>query len=155
MPGYHDPPVFTVEDGEILISTERSLLDMAAIHEFLTNSYWCSGVSRAQVERQVGTALPFGLYVGGEMRAFCRVITDYTRWALLSDMLVLEQFQGLGYGKRLLAATQSHPELTDINRWLLATKDAHSLYAGFGYEELGKPAMWMERKLPKDDRRWV
>jgi len=155
MPGYLDPPVFTLEDGEILISTQRSLLDMAAIHRFLTNCYWCEGVTRAQVERQVGASLPFGLYVEGEMRAFCRVITDYTRWAVLSDMLVLDEFQGQGYGKRLLAATQQHPELRDVNRWLLATRDAHGLYAQFGYEELGRPQMWMERKLPKDSRRWT
>ncbi len=149
-----DLPVYALEEDGILISTERSLLDMDAIQQFLANSYWCQGITQAQVERQVSASLPFGLYVDGRMLGFARVITDCTRWAMLCDVLVLEEFQGRGYGRRLVNAAMSHPELQDVNRWLLATKDAHGVYEPCGFEELGKPAMWMERKLPKDNRRW-
>jgi GNAT superfamily N-acetyltransferase len=155
MPGYLDPPVWSTEDAGILISTERSLLDMAMIHGFLSSSYWTEGVSLAQVERQVGASLPFGLYVAGRMLGFARVISDYTRWAMLCDVIVLKEHQGQGYGRRLVNAAMSHPELKDVNRWILATKDAHGVYEPCGFTKLGKPGMWMERKLDKDTRRWI
>ncbi|MGB8450770.1 MAG: GNAT family N-acetyltransferase, partial [Anaerocolumna sp.] len=139
----------------ILISTQRSLLDLQMVHGFLTTSYWAEGISRAQVERQVGASLPFGLYIEGRMLGFARVISDFTRWAMLCDVLVLPEFQGRGHGRRLVRAAMAHPELRDVNRWILATKDAHGVYEPCGFTELGKPAMWMERKLPKDNRRWV
>lgn len=149
-----DLPVHAVEADDVLISTERSLLDLQVVRDFLDASYWAEGITLEQVERQVGASLPFGLYLEGRMIGFCRVITDCTRWAMLCDVLVLDEFEGRGYGRRLVRAAMDHPELRDVNRWLLATKDAHGVYAPCGYEPLGKPEMWMERKLPKDGRRW-
>ncbi|MCB1217248.1 GNAT family N-acetyltransferase [bacterium] len=149
-----DLPVHAVEADGVLISTDRSLLDLDMIFSFLSSAYWCEGITREQVERQLGASLTFGLYVDGEQRGFCRVLTDLTRFAYLADVLVPDQYQGQGYGRRLVRAAMDHPELRDVNRWLLATRDAHGVYGPCGFEPLGKPEMWMECKQPKDERRW-
>ena len=154
MSDFGEMPVYNVNEDGILISTERSRIDLAMVHEFLSTSYWGEGITLPQVERQVGASLPFGLYIDGRMIGFCRVISDYTRWAMLCDVIVLEEHQGRGYGRRLVRATMDHPELRDVNRWILATKDVHGVYEPCGFTELGKPEMWMERKLPKEGRRW-
>ncbi len=39
----------------------------------------------------------------------------------------------------------SHPELQDLRRWMLATRDAHDLYRKYGFTELECPQIFMER----------
>ena len=41
-----------------------------------------------------------------------------------------------------------HPELQGLRRFLLATKDAHGLYARFGFAPLANPARFLERFDP-------
>ena len=48
--------------GEYLISTDRSLLNVSAIHQFLADSYWAKGIPRDVVERSIENSLSFGLY---------------------------------------------------------------------------------------------
>ena len=43
---------------------------------------------------------------------------------------------------------KEHPELQNLRRWMLATKDAHGLYAQFGFEELNSPDNIMEITNP-------
>lgn len=42
-----------------------------------------------------------------------------------------------------------HPELQDLRRWILATKDAHGLYQQFGFRQFVFSERWME--LPAKD----
>jgi hypothetical protein len=42
----------------------------------------------------------------------------------------------------------AHPELQGFRRWLLATRDAHGLYARHGFTPLAAPERWMERHTP-------
>ena len=61
-------------------------------------------------------------------------------------MFVLEGYRGRGLGKWLMEVVLSHPDLRDLRRWMLATADAHGLYRGYGFRELGSPEIFMERK---------
>jgi len=42
----------------------------------------------------------------------------------------------------------AHPDLQGFRRWMLATRDAHSLYATFGFTPLSNTDRWMERWTP-------
>jgi len=120
--------------GEYLVSTDRSRLDLRAIHAFLTHAYWSEGVPYATVERGIANSLPFGAYSSdGSLAGFARVITDFASFAYLADVFVLEAHRGNGLGKLLMEAVLSHPELHGMRRWLLFTRDAHGLYAQFGF----------------------
>jgi GNAT superfamily N-acetyltransferase len=159
--------VYNVHDGDLLISTDRELLDYSLIHAFLAQSYWSPGITPEQVRRQIdNSALAFGLYrltglaVGTALDApaprqigFCRVVTDLTRFAYLADVLIVESEQRQGLGQKLVAAAMQHPELRGIRKWLLATKDAHGVYAKLGFELLPNPEAHMVLK-PKDAK-WV
>jgi GNAT superfamily N-acetyltransferase len=57
--------------------------------------------------------------------------------------------RGRGIGKALVEATLAHPELKTVRRFLLATKDAHGLYAQYGYGSVDC-SRWMERKNPDE-----
>ncbi len=132
------------------ISTDRARLDVALIHRWLSeDSYWAKGVPRDVVERSIENALCFGIYDGnGAQVGFARVIADKATFAYLADVFVLEAHRGKGLSKTLMAQILAHPELQDLRRWLLATWDAHGLYAQFGFTPLDRPERIMERRDP-------
>lgn len=132
--------------GEYSISTDPARLDIETIHAFLSHeSYWAAGRSIEIVRRSIENSLPFGLYKGERQIGFARAVTDYSTFAWLADVFVLTEFRGQGLAKWLIEVVISHPELQNMRRWLLATRDAHELYRKFGFEELDNPLRWMEK----------
>ena len=78
--------------------------------------------------------MPTGRQVG-----FARVVTDYATFGYLADVFVIKEFRGKGLAKWMMEVIMGHPDLQGLRRWLLATKDAHGLYAKFGFLPLDKP----------------
>lgn len=135
---------------DIEISTDPARLDVHLIHRFLSEqSYWARGVPLEVVQRAIANSVPFGVYLGDEQVGFARVVTDRATHAWLADVFILDAYRGRGYGKALVAAILAHPELQGFRRWLLATKDAHKLYAQFGFEPLPEPTRFMQRHRPE------
>lgn len=135
----------TWERGEYAISTARARLDVAVIHDFLHNSYWAAGISRAVVERSIEHSLPFGVYQGTRQVGFARVISDYATFAYMSDVFILEEYRGRGLGKWLMETIVGHPALQGLRRWILLTRDAHGLYRKVGFTPAHSPERLMER----------
>jgi GNAT superfamily N-acetyltransferase len=139
---------YEVREGDVLISCDRSKLDIARIHAFLTRSYWSEGVSRETVERSIEHSVPFGIYCAGEQVGFARVISDRASYAYLADVYVEEPHRGRALSKLLMRAVMAHPELQGLRRWILGTRDAHGLYRQFGFTALQRPERWMEKAEP-------
>lgn len=133
---------------EYTITTDKRCFDLKAIHAFLSQTYWSPGITLAVIEKAIENSLAFGIFLGQEQVGFGRVITDKATFAYLADVYVLEAHRGKGLSKRLLEAIQAHEELQILRRFLLATKDAHGLYAQFGFKELANPSRMMERLNP-------
>ncbi len=134
---------------EYTISTDAARLDLDAIHRFLSEeSYWARNRTREQTETAIRNSLPFGLYKGENLIGFARVVTDFATFAYLGDVYVLEEYRGLGLSKWLMRVIVDHPELQGFRRWVLATRDAHTLYEKFGFHELVHPERWMEKPAP-------
>jgi GNAT superfamily N-acetyltransferase len=130
--------------GRYRISTDPALLDLDAIHAFLSTAYWSPGVPRETVERAIRNSLSFGLYDGDRQAGFARVVTDRATFAYLADVFVLPPYRGRGLGTWLVETVLAHPDLEGLRRWLLATKDAHELYRRYGFTELRWPERFME-----------
>ncbi len=136
--------------GEFKILTEFSSLDLAMIHRYLSEeSYWAKGIPRAVVEKSLKNSLCFGGFVDGSQVAFARVVSDYATFAYLADVFVLPEHRGQGHAAALVAAVISHPELQGLRRFCLATRDAHGLYARYGFTPLAHPEAFMERHNPR------
>ena len=73
------------------------------------------------------------------------VVTDEATFAWICDVFVDEAVRGRGVGKQLMAAIVGDPRLQGLKRMLLATDDAHGLYAEFGFVALAEPGKWMTR----------
>jgi GNAT superfamily N-acetyltransferase len=130
------------------ISTDPSRLQLEAIHAYLTRSYWSPGIPRDVVARAIANSLCFGIYQGDSQVGFARVVTDKASFAYLADVYVLEEHRGQGLSKRLVAFIQAHPDLQGMRRFLLATRDAHGLYAQFGFKAPARPDFFMEIRTP-------
>jgi GNAT superfamily N-acetyltransferase len=142
-------PAFVVGRGDYEISTDAARLDFAAIHAYLTRSYWSPGISRALVERAAAHSLCFGLYRADEQVGYARIVTDRTTFAYLCDVYVLEAHRGQGLSKWLMQTIQAHPDLQHLRRFMLATRDAHGLYAAFQFTPLAHPERLMEIVAPQ------
>ena len=137
------------ERGDYLISTDRSRLDVELIHDFLSRtSYWASGRTLDVVQRSIENSLAFGIYMENHQVGFARVVTDYATFAWVADVFVLTEHRGRGLSKWLMEVMLSHARLQGFRRWVLATKDAHELYARFGFIPMHRPERWMERPDP-------
>lgn len=133
---------------EYTIVTDRRLLDVDAIHAYLTRSYWSPGVPRSIVQQAIENSLCFGLFCGAAQVGFARVTTDKATFAYLADVYVLEEHRGKGLSKRLMEVVMRHPDLQGLRRFMLATRDAHSLYREYGFQELARPESIMEILRP-------
>ncbi len=133
---------------EYIITTDVRRFDLNAIHAFLSRTYWSPGIPLAVFEKAVENSLSFGILHGQEQVGFGRVVTDRATFAYLADVYVVEAHRGRGLSKRLLQAIDAHGDLQGLRRFLLATKDAHGLYAQFGFQELSNPSRMMERWNP-------
>ena len=134
-----------VKDG-YRISTDPSELNLDVVHGYLKGSYWAAGVPRDIVKHSIAGSLCFGVYRDEEQVGFARVVTDYATFAYLADVFVLEEHRGRGIGKWLLEVILAHPDLQGLRRWMLATRDAHELYRKYGFDELQRPGIFMERR---------
>jgi GNAT superfamily N-acetyltransferase len=138
--------------GEYTISTDPARLDIAMIHQYLsTSSYWAAGRPLELVRRSIRHSLPFGVYRGTAQIGFARVVTDYATFAWLADVFVLPEFQGQGIGKWLVGVIVEHPSLQGLRRFVLTTKDAHGLYAQYGFGPLSTPERFMDRFVDRPD----
>ena len=131
-------------DGDLLITDDRSLLDLDVIHGFLKGSYWSEDIPRDLLQRAIDNSIPVGLYRSGKQVGFARVVTDRATFAYLADVFILESHRGRGLCKQLMRVVMSHPELRSVRRWHLVTRDAHGLYRQFGFSELKDASRHME-----------
>jgi GNAT superfamily N-acetyltransferase len=127
------------------ISTDQYRLDVDLVFHFLSEeSYWSPGIPKVVVERSMSNSLCFGVYHGKDQVGFARIVTDKATFALVADVFILEPHRGRGLSKWLMREVMEHPDLEGLRRLLLLTSDAHSLYAQFGFREIGNAWRFME-----------
>ncbi len=144
----NDPREFA-RRGPYFLSTDSTLFDVALIHNFLAEqSYWAPGIPREVVERSLKNSLCFGLFDESRQIGFARVVTDRATFAWLGDVFVIDAVRGQGLGKWMVESLLTHPDLQGLRRVLLGTRDAHGLYARFGFKPLAEPSRFQEIHRP-------
>lgn len=136
---------YEIHEDTLLISDDPARLDRELVHRFLSErSYWARGVPPEAVNRSLDHSLCFGVYQAGQQIGFARVVTDFATFAWLADVFVVEDKRRQGLGKKLIATVLAHPRLQGLRRFMLGTRDAHGLYARFGFKSLTYPERFME-----------
>lgn len=128
------------------ISADPGRIDRERVHHWLsTDAYWALGRTREKQDRAIEGSLNFGVYetVSGEQVAYARVITDRATFAWLCDVYVDPSVRGKSVGSALVAAVRDEMRRYGVRRVLLATHDAHGVYAKLGFAQLERPEDWM------------
>jgi GNAT superfamily N-acetyltransferase len=138
----------TISKGEYIISTDKNKMDIDFIHSFLTRSYWAEGITKEIISRSIEGSLCFGVFNMEKQVGFARMVTDEATFDYLADVFIDNDHRGKGLSKWLMEVILSYPGLQGLRRILLATRDAHGLYAQFGFTPLNNPDRWMQIHNP-------
>ncbi len=133
--------------NNIQISTNKNLLEINFIQQFISHSYLGKGRTIETIKTCIENSLNFGIYLNQKQIAYARVVTDYAVFAYILDLFVEEQHRGNGYSKFLMQSILADDALKKISVWRLATTDAHGLYEKFGFKKNENPENMMELKL--------
>jgi N-acetylglutamate synthase-like GNAT family acetyltransferase len=134
--------------GGYEIGTDAARVDVEVVHGFLADSYWAKGIPVETVRRSIENSLCFGVYHDKQQVGFARIISDHATFAYLADVFILPAYRGRGLSQWLMECIMGHPDLQGLRRWMLATQDAHGLYAKFGFTHLKSLDSWMEIHRP-------
>ena len=125
------------QTGDFLYSTDKSKLNIDYIHQFLSKeSYWAKNIPSEIVKQSIEGSLSFGVYENNKQVGFARVITDYATFGYIADVFIDKDYRGRGLSKELMTFIMEQDLVKKLRRLMLATLDAHSLYAQFGFEKL-------------------
>ncbi len=147
-----DYSIFERRHDDLLVSNDRARLDLDAVHRMLRGSYWATNIPRDVVAASIDGSMPFGAYDEAVAKprqvGFARVISDGATFGYLADVFVEPEYRRRGLGRHLVETALAHPELQRLRRWMLVTRDAHSLYTRFGFTAAESPGNIMVRRLP-------
>jgi GNAT superfamily N-acetyltransferase len=131
--------------GGLEFDDNRDRIDVDAVYDYLSQSYWAASRSRTEVESSVrDSARVIGCYDGQRQVGFARVVSDGVHVAHLCDVYLLEPYRGRGVGVELVREAVDNGPHAELN-WTLATRDAHGLYERFGFTTPDERIM--ERKV--------
>ena len=141
-----------ITHGGYEIDDDPRRLDLDAIHAFLSQeAYWSSGIPRGVLTRAIAGSLNLGLYRNGVQVGLTRVVSDKATFAWVTDVYVLPDHRGRRLGHCLVQAVLDHPDLQGLRRIVLATTDAHRVYADCGFVPLPDPQRWMAITTPAEE----
>ena len=114
------------------LTDDRSRVDLAKTQTLLQGTYW--GIRRppAVVARMLDHSLPFVLLCDGAQVGFGRVVSDFTVFSWVADIVVDTPHRGRGLGKWMMSCIAAHPSISHT-QMVLQTRDAHALYEKYGF----------------------
>lgn len=130
------------------ITTDTTFFNLEYIHHFLTHSYWAENIPIETVQKSIDNSICFGVFHLGKQIGFARMITDKATFGYLADVFIDEAYRGQGLSKWLMEEIMKHPDLQGLRRIMLATRDAHGLYAQYGFVPLTHTDRWMHIHQP-------
>lgn len=133
--------------GDYVVDTDKRRIDFDRVYGYLATTYWGHDRGYDETRRAwENSTLLFGVYPTaepGKQIGCARVVTDTRTFGWLADVFVDPGYRGQGLGKFLVKCVVEHPDCRDIRLFMLGTRDAHGLYARYGWE----PPTFVERFL--------
>jgi GNAT superfamily N-acetyltransferase len=126
------------------LTESLAAIDLVAVHSLLAESYWVPGIAFERVERAAaGSSLVLGANYDRTTVGYLRVVSDRATFGWICDVIVHPDHQGRGLAQAMVAYALNHPAHQGFRRWILATRDAQSLYEKCGFELIPNPESWM------------
>lgn len=129
---------------DFCITTDFKKIDIDVVSSLLGQSYWANSRKKDVIIKSLQNSLCFSLFHMDKQIGLVRVITDYATFAYLCDVIIDEEYRHKGLGVWIFECVFKYPDLQDLRRWFLATKDAHEFYKKFGFKNISNPEKFME-----------
>ena len=128
------------------LSEDPNDLDLdRVVHWITTDAYWAKGRPPEVVQRSFANSAVVGLYAPDSQQvAVARIVSDRATFVWLCDVYVDRDHRGRGLGTVLANWAVEWADRHGIKRIVLATLDAHGVYAKVGFVPVGHPERWME-----------
>ncbi len=131
------------------VSTDKGRLNIELIHTLLSKTHWAADIPRAVVERSVANSINFGLYdAAASLIGYGRVVTDRATFAYITDVVIVPERRHQGLGSWLIGCMLAHPELQDLRRWQLTSRNASGFYERFGFSVPPEPLVGLAKINP-------
>ena len=115
-------------------------MKVCEVERLLKMTYWAGKRPTETIEKSMRNSACFGIRIEEDRKliGFARVISDYATTWYLCDVIIDPEYREQGLGKALVShiTTQFSGQ-----RGLLLTRDAHGLYAQYGFASAGDRAM--------------
>jgi N-acetylglutamate synthase and related acetyltransferases len=131
--------------GDFYVTTDPGRVDTEVVCSLLAMSYWAYSRRRDVILKSLENSLCFSLFEKDKQIGLARVVTDYSTFAYLCDVIIDEKYRHKGLGTWLMECIINHPDLQSLRLWCLITRDAHGLYRKFGFTGLTNPEGFMMR----------
>lgn len=138
--------IVEVRRDDLILSTDRSKLDLDAVLAMLHASHWGASVTRPILERAAENSVCVGVYHEAQQWAFARAVTDLATYAYLTDVIVAANARGRGIASWMIETMLAHPDLQGLRRVTLLTRDAQRLYEKFGFSTKMPASTYMEMR---------
>lgn len=123
------------EKDAFVVSANKDDVNIDILHGLLKTSYWAQHRTRDEVEASIENSICFTLLKNRQMIGFVRVLTDKMAYAIVLDMIIVNDYRGQGLGQWLMACVCDHPSVAPL-RQLLWTGDADKFYNKCGFAEM-------------------
>jgi len=132
--------------------TDIKRINFHVVHDWLSKSYWSPKISIREIKNcALNSTLVVGCFCEKEQIGYMRLVSDRFRFAYLMDVFIEEDYRGKGIAQNMIKFSMSNKKFKNVYQWVLATKDAHSLYKKIGFEGLPFPDRWM---ILRKDKKW-
>ena len=119
---------------DFMISDEKTLIDLDAVSQLLSTTYWASYRTRNTIETSINNSISFGVYHNRKQIGFARVVSDKAVFSWVLDVVIDESYRKKGIGQWLMECMLEHPEIKHT-KFALATLDAHEFYNKFNFKD--------------------
>lgn len=128
------------------MTTDKSRISVVTIHQWLsTEAYWAQGRSREAVDASIDNSYLYAIVTNdGQTVACARMITDHVTFGWMGDVFVDAEHRGQGLGSWMVGEIVDFWTSVGVRRVLLATRDAHDVYAKAGFTPIAHPERMME-----------
>lgn len=122
------------------VSLNRDRLDVEKVVAWTIGAYWGNGKTPEQIRQSIKNSMVFGLYAlergnpRPEQIGFARVISDHWTASAITDLFVVPEYRGRGFGRALMQAVIEHPSIARTI-CILGTRDAAGFYRKFGFRD--------------------
>lgn len=129
-------------------------MDFDQVRNMLKDAFWSKDIKKDEIMQAAqNSAMVVGTFTKDNKQiGYARVISDKTRYAYISDVMVNENFRKQGIGQAMVKYMMDHPAMKDVYQWTLITEDAHGVYEKLGFKRISKPEDWMEIRNKRPER---